>query len=127
MRTDPVSVVHDYLRSQPELAHAVTGDMVGREPPETTIYIEHAGGFRVVRDSMDRADITVQVYSQHRDEAAALAYRVRELLLEDLPGRRIGKALVLDVAEGISPQYAPDSTSREHSYLGEVAVFITEG
>ncbi|MFD7336666.1 hypothetical protein ACFV98_11765 [Streptomyces violascens] len=126
MRVDPVSVVHEYLRGIPELAAAVTGDLVGREPNETAIYIEHAGGYRAVRDSMDRADITFQVYSEHRDEAAELAYLVRELLLEGLPGRRVGGALVLDVSEGISPRYAPDSTSREHSYLGEVSIFVTE-
>ncbi|MCC2279520.1 hypothetical protein LKL35_29420 [Streptomyces sp. ET3-23] len=127
MRVDPVSVVHDYLRAKPELAHAVTGDLVGREPGETAIYVEHAGGYRAVRDRMDRADITYQVYSEHRDEAAKLAYLVREQLLEDLPGRLVGDALVLDVSDGISPRYFPDSASREHSYLGEVSVFITEG
>ncbi|MFF4952848.1 hypothetical protein [Streptomyces chattanoogensis] len=127
MRIDPVSVVHGYLRRKPELADAVTGDLVGREPNQTTIYLEHAGGYRAVRDSMDRADVTFHVYSEHRDQAAELAYLVREYLLEDLPGRQVGGALVLDVADGISPQYAPDSTSREHSYLGEVSLFITKG
>ncbi|MGW1867947.1 hypothetical protein ACWCPS_20550 [Streptomyces mauvecolor] len=127
MRLDPVSVVHEYLRGIPELAAAVTGDLVGHEPTDTTIYLEHAGGHRVVRDRMDRADVAFQVYAEHRDVAAELAYAVREHLLEELPGRHVGGALVLDVAEGISPQYAPDSTSREHSYLGEVSLFITEG
>ncbi|MCZ0974849.1 hypothetical protein O1L55_33410 [Streptomyces albulus] len=127
MRIDPVSIVHDYLREKPEVAHAVTGDLVGREPGETAIYVEHAGGYRSIRDRMDRADIAYQVYSEHRYQAAELAYLVREYLLEGLPGCQVGSALVLDVADGISPQYTPDSTSREHSYLGEVAVFITEG
>ncbi|MER7986984.1 hypothetical protein ABTY53_15525 [Streptomyces noursei] len=127
MRIDPVSVVHDYLRSKPKLADAVSGDLVGREPNQTAVYLEHAGGYRAVRDSMDRADVTFQVYSEHRDRAAELAHLVREYLLEDLPGRRVGGALVLDVADGISPRYAPDSTSREHSYLGEISLFITEG
>ncbi|GAA4071322.1 hypothetical protein [Streptomyces hundungensis] len=127
MRIDPVSVIHDYLREKPELTRAVTGDLVGREPGETAVYVEHAGGYRAVRERMDRADITYQVYSEHRDEAATLAYLIREHLLEDLPGRVVGDALVLDVTDGISPRYFPDSTSREHSYLGEVSVFITEG
>ncbi|UQI44634.1 hypothetical protein M1P56_09880 [Streptomyces sp. HU2014] len=104
----------------------MTGDLVGREPADTTIYVEHSGGHRAVRNRLDRASTTYQVYSRHREDAAALAFRVREHLLEDLPGRQVGEALVLDVAEEQAPLYFPDPTSREHSYLGEVALFITE-
>ncbi|MEV8022499.1 hypothetical protein AB0O76_40645 [Streptomyces sp. NPDC086554] len=126
MRIDPVAVAHHFLKGKKELADAVTGDLAGREPTQTTIYLEHAGGFRVIRGCMDRADVTYQVYAEDRQEAAELAYAVREYLLEDMPGRVVGDALVLDVAEGISPRYFPDSTSREHTYLGEVTIFITE-
>ncbi|MFI6684972.1 hypothetical protein [Streptomyces sp. NPDC050485] len=126
MRVDPVAVVFDFLKAQKELTDSVTGDLVGREPDQTTIYIEHAGGFRVVRASMDRADITYQVYARDRQEAAELAYAVRELLLETLPGRQVGDALVLDVAEGNSPRYFPDAISREHTYQGEVTLFLVD-
>ncbi|GGX08180.1 hypothetical protein [Streptomyces noursei] len=126
MRIDPVAVVFDFLKAQKELTDSVTGDLVGREPGQTTVYIEHAGGFRVVRACMDRADIAYQVYAQDRQEAAELAYTVRELLLEVLPGQQVDDALVLDVTDGISPRYFPDSTSREHTYQGEVTLFITE-
>ncbi|MFE3579400.1 hypothetical protein [Streptomyces vinaceus] len=126
MRLDPVSVVFGYLKGLHELTDFVTGDLVGREPGDTTIYLEHAGGFRSIRARMDRADITYQVYAKDRAEAAAVAYRVRECLLEDLPARVVGDALVLDVDEAISPRYFPDSTSREHTYQGEVALFLTE-
>ncbi|MFD5697844.1 hypothetical protein [Streptomyces lasiicapitis] len=126
MRIDPVSVVFGFLKAQKELTDSVTGDLVGREPGQATVYIEHAGGFRVVRARMDRADIVYQVYARDRQEAAELAYAVRELLLEALPGRQVGDALVLDVTEGISPRYFPDTTSREHTYQGEVTLFIAE-
>ncbi|MFJ7205616.1 hypothetical protein ACIQWR_19025 [Streptomyces sp. NPDC098789] len=126
MCLDPVSVVFDYLKGLNELTNFVTGDLVGREPGDTTIYLEHAGGHRVVRARMDRADITYQVYAKDRAEAAAVAYRVREQLLEDLPARVVGDALVLDVDEAISPRYFPDATSREHTYQGEVILFLTD-
>ncbi|MFD7017208.1 hypothetical protein [Streptomyces sp. NPDC059928] len=126
MRIDPVAVVFEFLSARGDFGDYVTGDLVGREPDETTIYLEHAGGYRAVRARMDRADITYQVYAVNRSVAAELAYTVREALLEELPGRAVGKALVLDVAEGISPRYVPDSTSREHTYQGEVTLFITD-
>lgn len=125
MRIDPVSVVFRFLKAQKELTDLVTGDLVGREPSQTTIYIEHAGGFRSIRGCLDRADITYQVYAPDRQEAAELAYAVREFLLEALPGRQVDSSLVLDVTEGISPRYFPDTTSREHTYQGEVTLFIT--
>ncbi|MEU1071556.1 MULTISPECIES: hypothetical protein [unclassified Streptomyces] len=126
MRIDPVAVVFDFLKAQKELTDSVTGDLVGREPGQTTVYIEHAGGHRVVRACMDRADITYQVYARDRQEAAELAYAVREFLLEALPGRQVGDALLLDVTEGVSPRYFPDPTSREHTYQGEATLFLTE-
>ncbi|WP_424214785.1 hypothetical protein ACN20G_23455 [Streptomyces sp. BI20] len=123
MRLDPVEVAFDFLN---ELTVPVVGDLVGRSAGEAAVYVEHAGGFRAVRDCMDRADVTYQVYAEERGQAADLAYEVREALLEQLPGRVVGDALVLDVAEGYSPRYYPDPVSREHSYLGEVTLFITE-
>ncbi|MFD9563386.1 hypothetical protein [Streptomyces sp. NPDC059994] len=126
MRLDPVSVVFDYLKGVNELTNLVTGNLVGREPGDTTIYLEHSGGYRAVRSRMDRADITYQVYAEDRAEAAAVAYRVREHLLEKLPALVVGDALVLDVDEAISPRYFPDSTSREHTYQGEVTLFLTD-
>ncbi|MGK5626998.1 hypothetical protein [Streptomyces sp. URMC 123] len=126
MRIDPVSVVFAFLSAREDLAGLMTGDLVGREPDETTVYLEHAGGFRAVRTRMDRADIMYRVYAKDRSTAAELAYVVREALLEELPGRAVGEALVLDVADGISPRYFPDTISREHTYQGEVTLFLTE-
>ncbi|MGW6597907.1 hypothetical protein [Streptomyces sp. NPDC055036] len=92
----------------------------------TTIYLEPSGGFRVVRDRMDRAGVEYSVYSTDRKECVDLALRVREKFLEALPGLVVGKALVLDVDEVSSPQYYPDESSREHMYGGEVTLFFIE-
>ncbi|MFJ2187825.1 hypothetical protein ACIOJE_07635 [Kitasatospora sp. NPDC087861] len=116
-----------YLSSLPDLpAGSVTGDMVGRQAGDTTIYLAQSGGHRMVRDRMDRADIEYDVYHQDRAEAARLAHVVRQHLLEQLPGREVAGALVLDVAEISIPRYYPDSTSREHMYGGEISIFYIE-
>ncbi|MFJ2114148.1 hypothetical protein ACIOEX_20050 [Streptomyces sp. NPDC087850] len=122
MRLDPIEFLVFHFRSL-GLNARVTGDMTEHTTGGTTVYFEHSGGFRVVRDSMDRAEIEYSVYSLDRKECADIAYRVRELLLESLPNAAVGGALVLDVAEISSPQYFPDRSSREHMYGGEVALF----
>ncbi|MFJ5066534.1 hypothetical protein ACIQC7_08970 [Kitasatospora sp. NPDC088556] len=121
---DPVNIAWKYLSSLTDLPQgSVTGDMVGRQAGDTTIYLAQSGGHRMVRDRMDRADIEYDVYHQDRAEASRLARVVRQALLEQLPGLAVDEALVLDVAEISSPRYYPDSTSREHMYGGEVSVF----
>ncbi|MFF1908624.1 hypothetical protein [Kitasatospora sp. NPDC058218] len=125
--TDPVNVLWEYLSSLPDLPHgSVTGDLVGREVGETTIFLAKSGGHRLVRDRLDRADVEYDVYHQERAEAARIAGLVRQHLLEQLPGLVAGGALVLDVAEISSPRYYPDQASREHMYGGEVAIFLVE-
>ncbi|MCC3773674.1 hypothetical protein [Streptomyces sp. UNOB3_S3] len=125
MRQDPVEVVIAYLWSVPGLpAQYITGDHVGHQAGEPMIYVEHSGGFRMIRDRLDRADITFDVYHDDRKHAVDLAYRCREALLEELPGLVVGGAEVLEVEEISSPRYDPDVTSREHCYRGEVAVFF---
>lgn len=127
MRQDPVEFVVEFLRSVPGLpAQYVTGDHVGHEAGQPMVYVEHSGGFRMVRDRMDRSDVEVDVYHEDRKAAVDLAYRCREALLEELPGRVVGGVEVLDVDEISAPRYFPDSTSREHMYGGEVAVFYVE-
>ncbi|MFE9455980.1 hypothetical protein [Streptomyces californicus] len=127
MRVDPVDLVWKYLKALKDIPEdAPTGDLVGREAGDTTIYLNHSGGFRMVRDRMDRADIEYDVYDQDRAQAADLAHTCREHFLEDLPGQVIGDVQILDVAEISSPRYFPDSTSREHVYGGEITVFFVE-
>jgi hypothetical protein len=126
MRVDPVAAVVQFLRSVPELAPvSVTGDLTSRETGTTTVYVEHNGGFRLLRDCEDRADIYYEVYSLDREEAADLAFLVREALLEQLPGTVVGTAYVLDVEDSQMPDYEPDGSSREHVYCGEVSIFYT--
>ncbi|MFE0773912.1 hypothetical protein [Streptomyces sp. NPDC058861] len=127
MNVDPVEFLTNYLRSQPDIPDgSPTGDMASRSVGDTTIYLEHSGGYRVVRDRMDRFDIEYDVYHADRELAVKIALLTRERLLEDLPGLVVGPAEVLDVEEIASPRYYPDSTSREHMYGGEVSVFFVE-
>ncbi|MFD7552976.1 hypothetical protein ACFV9E_00300 [Streptomyces sp. NPDC059835] len=126
MRIDPIEILVSYLDSLTEVpAGSVMGDMTQHVTGETAVYLESMGGFRVIRDRMDRADIEYDVYSLDRKTAVDLALLVREKLLEDLPQRIVSGALVLDVEEIDSPKYDPDESSREHVYCGQVAVFYT--
>ncbi|MGV9693330.1 hypothetical protein ACWDUX_29970 [Streptomyces sp. NPDC003444] len=127
MRVDPIPVLVDYLKNVPGIPQdAPAGSLVGREAGEVTVYVLHSGGHRAVRGAMDRADIIYDVYHRNRAAAASLAYLTREALLEDLPGRLLDGAQVLDVQEISSPRYEPDAVSREDAYTGEVSVFYTE-
>ncbi|WKK23033.1 hypothetical protein QZH56_30490 [Streptomyces olivoreticuli] len=126
MRQDPVGLLVEYLRGAPGIGEYVTGDLVGREPGQVTIYLEHSGGFRRVRDRADRGDIEYSVFHPDRSEAVALAYTLRERLLEHAPGAVVTGAQFLDVAEISSPRYLPDTISREHVYGGEIALFLIE-
>ncbi|WP_259454005.1 hypothetical protein [Streptomyces ginkgonis] len=125
---DPVALVAAFLRSTPGVpGDAVTGDLVGREAGEVTVYLEHSGGFRLIRNRMDRWDIEYDVYHPEREGAVSLALVCRNALLEDLPGMVVNDALILDVEEVSSPMYLPDSTSREHVYGGEISLFVAAG
>lgn len=127
MRIDPIDFVFEFLNSLADLpAGSIIGDLTERETGDTSVYLEHSGGFRAIRDRMDRADIEYDVYHLDRKAAKDLAMLVREKLLEVLPGRAVSRAEVLDVEDISMPRYFPDSTSREHVYGGEVTVFFTE-
>ncbi|MER6086537.1 hypothetical protein [Streptomyces bluensis] len=126
MRIDPIEFLVTYLESLSEIPDgSVLGDLNNHVTGETAVYLEHMGGFRVVRDRMDRIDVEYAAYSMDRKEAVDLALLVREKFLEDLPNTAVGGALVLDVEEIDSPKYDPDDSSREHVYGGQVAVFYT--
>ncbi|MFI2909457.1 hypothetical protein ACG2OD_14570 [Streptomyces sp. PDY-4] len=115
-----------YFESVPEIPKgSVLGDLNNHVTGETSVYLEHMGGYRVVRDSMDRIDIEYGAYSMDRKESVDLAYLIREKFLEELPDTAVGGALVLDVTEIDSPKYDPDESTREHVYCGQVAVFYT--
>ncbi|MFB7027179.1 MULTISPECIES: hypothetical protein [unclassified Streptomyces] len=126
MKIDPIEFLVTYLKSAPEIPDgSVLGDLTNHVTGETAVYLEHMGGFRVVRDTMDRVDVEYAAYSMDRKESIDLALLVREKLLEGLPDTAVGGALVLDVEEIESPKYDPDESSREHVYCGQVSVFYT--
>ncbi|MFB6654832.1 hypothetical protein ACFCZ4_06615 [Streptomyces microflavus] len=125
MRSDPIPLLVSYLRSIPEIPRgAVTGTLVGRSVGETTIYLMQSGGYRSRRDRVDRMYIVYDVYGQSPAEAGALAYTVREYLLEQLPGQSLKGVLVLDVREEDAPSWHPDQQSLEPAYSGEVSVYL---
>ncbi|MCZ4119034.1 hypothetical protein [Streptomyces sp. H39-S7] len=127
MKVDPIGILFQYLNSLHEIPDgAPTGDLVGRKVGDTTIYLNHSGGYRMVRDRLDRVDIEYDVYHTDRAKAAGLALLTREFLLEDLPGRTLLGVTVLDVDDISIPRYLPDEDSREHVYGGEVAIFLVE-
>lgn len=122
---DPVDSVVQFLRSFPDLPRAV-GDLNAREVGDPTLYAWLSGGFRMLRESMDRADIKYEVYHQDRETASAIAFQAREYFLNDLPSSVAGDAFVLDVGEINLPYYDPDPTSREHVYCGEISLFYVK-
>ncbi|MCF3100962.1 hypothetical protein IPZ58_05150 [Streptomyces roseoverticillatus] len=126
MRRDPIALLVAYLRTVPGFGEHVTGDLVGREPGDVTIYLEHSGGFRRIRDRADRADVEYSVFHPDRVKAAGLAYAVRERLLETAPGTVVDGAQFLDVTDISAPRYLPDTTSREHVYGGEISLLFIE-
>lgn len=126
MRLDPVQSLVTFLSTQDGIPEdSLTGDMTEHVVGDTTVYLEHSGGYRVIRDSMDRAEVEYSVYSLDRKECIDLALLVREALLEKLPGMAVDGLLVLDVDDVALPSYFPDDSSREHMYGGEVCVYFT--
>ena len=124
MRTDPIPLIVSYLNSCPDVpAGTATGSLLGRESGDTTVYVTQTGGFRLVRDSVDRADVMYEVYHRERPTAAGLAFTVREYLLEHLPGLLVEGVQVLDTKDISAPHYVPDTQSSEHTYEGEIAIF----
>ncbi|MEV6674781.1 hypothetical protein [Streptomyces sp. NPDC051162] len=127
MRTDPAAVLHAFLTSVEELRGVmVSGSMVGRKKGQASLIIDCSGGYRTVRDRCDRAEITIHAYHSTQSETARLAFTAREQLLERLPGRVAGGALVLDVAEVHMPFPLVDETSGEFRYVHAVALYLTE-
>ncbi|MFE5092083.1 hypothetical protein ACFRCI_17260 [Streptomyces sp. NPDC056638] len=126
MQIDPVDFLVTYLKGCAGIPEqAPKGDLTLHTVGDTSIYLEPSGGFRIVRDSMDRVDIEYNVYHLDRKACIDLALLVREYLLEHLPATAVGNVLVLDTDDIQFPTYYPDKSSREHMYGGEIAVFFT--
>ncbi|MFJ2112311.1 hypothetical protein ACIOEX_10515 [Streptomyces sp. NPDC087850] len=89
-----------------------------------TLDLMQACGYRSRRDRVDRMCIVYDVYSESPAKASALAYTVREYLLEQLPGQSLKGILVLDAREEDAPSWHPDRQSLEPTYTGEVSVYL---
>jgi hypothetical protein len=120
---DSVRVGTTFLRSLN--VPGVTGDLNTRQIGQTTVYLEHDGGARVLRHVLDRMDLFYAVYSLDREEASQLALDVVEHFLEQLPNSTVAGAYVLDTAAEL-PQYDPDDSSREHRFIGSIAMWLTK-
>jgi hypothetical protein len=127
MSLDPIASVVQFLRGLPDLPPgSVVGDMNAREVGDTTVYVEHNGGYRVVRDCMDRVFVSYEVYDLDREKAAELAFLVRKHLLTGLRAATVGSMYFLDAHDEELPNYEPDANSREHVYCGEVSLYYAE-
>ncbi|MFD0407294.1 hypothetical protein [Kitasatospora sp. NPDC127116] len=117
----------NYLRSLDEFKGVfISGDMVGRSSGTPAVIVEHDGGHRDVRDRMDRAGFSISTYAGSKPQCSALAYAVREYLLEQMPSMVLDNVQVLDVVDGNSPRSFPDPESREARYLGTVEILFVE-
>jgi hypothetical protein len=128
MSLDPIASVIQFLRGLPDLPPgSVIGDMNAREVGDTTIYVEHDGGYEVMRDCLDRVFVVYEVYDLDREKAADLAFLVRRHLLRGLrDGVTVGDLYFNDSHDEELPDYEPDSNSREHVYCGTVSLYYTE-
>lgn len=126
--SDPIASVIQFLRSLPDLPPgSVIGDMNAREVGDTSIYVEHDGGYQVMRDVLDRIFVAYEVYSLDREEAANLAFLVRKKLLRGLRnGVTVEDLYFNDSHDEELPNYEPDANSREHVYCGTVSLYYTE-
>ncbi|WP_371665983.1 hypothetical protein OG306_33180 [Streptomyces sp. NBC_01241] len=75
---------------------------------------------------MDRVDVVYEVRDPDREEAAGLAFLVREIFLKKAGATLSGDLYFLDTQELSMPDYEPDATSREHVYSGEISLFYVE-
>jgi hypothetical protein len=124
---DPITSVVTFLRSVPDLPPgSVTGDMNAREVGDPTTYVEAAGGYLALRDSMSRFYVYYECYDLDREVASQRAYLVRRHLLRGLRDTTVGGLYFLDSREEEMPHYDPDDASREHVYCGEVSLFYVE-
>ncbi|MFD5308314.1 hypothetical protein [Streptomyces ardesiacus] len=124
---DPIASVVAFLRSLPDLPPgSVTGDMNAREVGDPTVYVEPAGGYMALRDSMSRIYVYYECYDTDKEKAAERAFLVRRHLLRGLRDITVGGLYFLDSRDEEMPRYDPDSASREHVYAGEVSLFYIE-
>lgn len=125
MIIDPLDLVISWLRLQPELSGVAIGvDLVGHTTGDSAIVVDISPlSRRVVRDKMDRWELTFSYYGADKRTVAQLSGKAREILLERLPATRINGVTVTDVQENHAPYDFSDSTSNEQRYLHLVSLY----
>lgn len=125
MLDDPTPLLVLPLRSMAS-GTFVSGDWIGRPEGRPTVIVEYDGGYRVVRDRMDRAEFTIHVYAGTRAVTAALAFNLRARVLADLPGAVVNGIQIADVDELMMPTPTPDEESREWRFTFSCALYVYE-
>ncbi|TDD97170.1 hypothetical protein [Actinomadura rubrisoli] len=122
MRYNPVQLLVDYLKTQPEFAGiTIAKNMTGHVTGSKRIVLSYGGGSRFVRDKADHWDIASSVHARTDDEAIPIAMTLREVLLERIPSIRLGGGRVTfaDVQETNAPyDFSESVVSGEVRFLG---------
>lgn len=125
MLKEPTALLVAFVRSiSPGVF--VSGDWIGRPEGVRAVIIDFEGGWRTVRDRMDRADFTLHVYGPDRDATSDLAYTLRDSVLSTLPGAVLSGVQVADIEELMIPTPTPDEASREPRYTFAVSMHVFE-
>lgn len=126
MKVDPLALLVGYLKAQPELAGIkVSVDLVGHITGQRLVHVElMPGGQRIVRDRMDMFNFAINYYGADKRDASALAWDVREILIERLPATRISNYVVSDVEEDSIPYDFPDDFSDEQRFLHLLSIYV---
>ncbi|MEU4579976.1 hypothetical protein [Nonomuraea sp. NPDC023979] len=123
MTIDPVEVALTFLK--PRLPGiAVSGSLVGHATHGRHLVVTLVGGRREVRNRLDRWALDFDAYGPDKRGALQLALTARAALLEELPGRAVGGAVVADVVEDLGPSDISDSVSREHRFVFSHALYL---
>lgn len=126
MKYNPAQLLADYLKTLPEFTGIpVALDMAGHVTGNKRIVLYYAGGYRSVRNKADRFDLDVNYYSKTKTDAIVLGMTVREYLLEQIPGIRLGggKVVYADVVETTAPYDFSDSVTGESRFLNLFSVY----
>lgn len=128
MRYNPVQLVVDYLKTQPELSGVTVAiDMTGHTTGSKRVALYYGGGYRSVRDRADYWDLDLNVFAKTRTEAIPIVMSVREILLERVPGMWLApnkSVHVGDLIEVNSPFDSSDTTvTGEVRYIGTYSMF----
>lgn len=126
MLSEPTPLVVQFLRQAAGPDVFVSGDWIGRPQGKAAVIVDFDGGWRTVRDRMDRAEFTVHVYASDRDATSVLAFRLRDLVLTSMPGHVWSGVQVADVEELMMPSPTPDEESREWRYTFSFAAWLFE-